>query len=1166
MKHKHSLPRRTICSLLCMALTVSMLCTGVVAKETEISNADETQVYAILGEKTSCENVRVWMGDTNEPVSTIKDGKNTWVMDPGLTTKNRYLYVDVDDGLIYDKRDGGNIEVEVEYFDSENSSVVLEYPKYNEINTSYTHPMWNKTRDTYQLCETPIFDFSGSQTWKKATWVLERAQMDNSLNGADFRISIQSSAMGYSVNPVYISSIKVKDLGTKSVADIDITSDNLGNIFFTGEKMKFSCSFDDKLNIASSENRKYDLAVTYTLTDSKNNIVSQKTENVPMELNTKKVTEVEFDVDKYDLYNIEVTAECKEKNIWQSVRKMCSYARTEYGEVRNERSGISLEPTVSQFDDIAELIKNAGYTYVRTQTGVNMMKSAYDNHREVNEVTTDVTINDLARAVKSHGLKFTAYVSSMVQNSNTYGLWIEDVGSANRFPYTDEGRQRWLDVTMGIIDQLHGSLDSWEISNESNIKDPLGDDKRAKDNALLDMLVYPKIKESYSDVSVGSCQMSSLSDAKQWFDNYFAAGGVGMQDAISIHPYTFKVDPITDDITDKNGSLTGGSLYDVRDVMEKYNLDVPVWASEYGFAAYYQQCYNDWLQACWDVQQYMQMTEENLVDKMFLFRFDNTSNEPRSNRESNFGIVHSGERDFYNRYAAKPGYLSQSNMNIMMHDAEYISKIKLNRNTVGYRYKKTDTNEEMFTMFTKNDADIMSVDLGVNKVLLTDIYGNEQVLTSDDGVYTFTITEAPMYCTGKFTKFETVDKSKAYPSDVIIGASSSTKSSVEIVNNSDKELTAVIETQADSTIDIANTVTLKPGKNKVDFSIGATTVADVEYIDITIKDGDDVCFKGSTAVHYSPVISMEISLAIDENGRWKIGADITNNSTESDVTGTFKLITPENIAAECDSQTITVEAGKTDKAEIYLPEEIDTSKSITGLVGFVLDEESGSGAYVSRTMDFAYAPKTKQPVTIDGNLDEWSEGFIYLNRTDQFESVIGYNNVYNGPDDLWAKVAVMWDDDNFYFAGEVHDDVHYATAVTPMNIWMVDSFQLGIVYDPYDQLTSLQFEEIAISNLDGVPTLYRHKTYQTGLADSTQVEGANLAIKQDGEVTYYELSVPWKSIHADYMPALEPGCELSFSVLLNENDSDGRKGFYMLGDGIANSKNSDLFVKLYLSE
>ena len=131
----------------------------------------------------------------------------------------------------------------------------------------------------------------------------------------------------------------------------------------------------------------------------------------------------------------------------------------------------------------------------------------------------------------------------------------------------------------------------------------------------------------------------------------------------------------------------------------------------------------DDVQAAYIVSNYLNMTSaDDVIDKMILFRLDERFKGTRKDIEYSYGIIRTFENDFPNRGAAKLGYLAESNKNIMMYDAKYIDKIKLNSNTIGYRYKKTESDVDMFAMFTNKESDIMSVDLGTKEVVLTDLY------------------------------------------------------------------------------------------------------------------------------------------------------------------------------------------------------------------------------------------------------------------------------------------------------------------------------------------------------------------------------------------------------------------------------------------------------------
>ena len=86
--------------------------------------------------------------------------------------------------------------------------------------------------------------------------------------------------------------------------------------------------------------------------------------------------------------------------------------------------------------------------------------------------------------------------------------------------------------------------------------------------------------------------------------------------------------------------------------------------------------------------------------------------------------------------------------------------------------------------------------------------------------------------------------------------------------------------------------------------------------------------------------------------------------------------------------------------------------------------------------------------------------------------------------------------------------------------------------------------------------------------ESTQVPGVELMIKNEGRITTYEMSVPWTSIiPPDDRLTVGAGSVIKFGCIINENDGNGRKGYYKLAnDGVGSNKNSDDFAKLLLCD
>ena len=174
----------------------------------------------VFSNTLSAKGATVLNGDGETPLSVFEYGKEAWKLDPANGTANRYIYVDIDNKIKYNLTDGSNIEVEIEYYDGENGSLALEYPKYNWKNIAVSKPNTPEQFNVTNATELELLDTGNTQRWKTYTWTMERAWMNNSLNGADFRIGIFSPTLNYSKGAMLVRSIKVCDTNTKSKVDI----------------------------------------------------------------------------------------------------------------------------------------------------------------------------------------------------------------------------------------------------------------------------------------------------------------------------------------------------------------------------------------------------------------------------------------------------------------------------------------------------------------------------------------------------------------------------------------------------------------------------------------------------------------------------------------------------------------------------------------------------------------------------------------------------------------------------------------------------------------------------------------------------------------------------------------------------------------------------------
>ncbi|RED87633.1 alpha-L-fucosidase [Cohnella phaseoli] len=209
------------------------------------------------------------------------------------------------------------------------------------------------------------------------------------------------------------------------------------------------------------------------------------------------------------------------------------------------------------------------------------------------------------------------------------------------------------------------------------------------------------------------------------------------------------------------------------------------------------------------------------------------------------------------------------------------------------------------------------------------------------------------------------------------------------------------------------------------------------------------------------------------------------------------------------------------------------------------------GAYNGAGQQVTFIPKAT--IAVDGTLGDWA-GLpdIDLNAQGQVEMPD-----YGGTEDLSGKIAFAWDDDYVYLSASVRDDVHHQPE-TGDGIWLGDSVQFAI--SPGAPGSSSSWYEFGMALTSAGPQLYRW----SGIGHSGGfVTSGQLAIVRNepaGE-TRYELALPW----AELSPISAADGAFSLSLLVNDNDGSGRKGWIEWGGGIGGSKDSALFHPAALS-
>jgi hypothetical protein len=200
--------------------------------------------------------------------------------------------------------------------------------------------------------------------------------------------------------------------------------------------------------------------------------------------------------------------------------------------------------------------------------------------------------------------------------------------------------------------------------------------------------------------------------------------------------------------------------------------------------------------------------------------------------------------------------------------------------------------------------------------------------------------------------------------------------------------------------------------------------------------------------------------------------------------------------------------------------------------------------------------KAIAPIVLDGSFSDWTDA-SWMELDEKAVSTTGSVSEikHSGPGDLSAKIAFQWSEQGLYVGVIVKDNkVVKGSSSDPAFMWLADNLQFYFdlrndskkkiqAYDPNDVVYSIGFIN------ETKPVAYLEKNPGTRfIGEQNQVTGIDGDISvgyKESEFGYnYELYFP-----AHVLPFLsfQSGSIFGLSLLINDNDGDGRKQGLTLG-------------------
>ena len=158
---------------------------------------------------------------------------------------------------------------------------------------------------------------------------------------------------------------------------------------------------------------------------------------------------------------------------------------------------------------------------------------------------------------------------------------------------------------------------------------------------------------------------------------------------------------------------------------------------------------------------------------------------------------------------------------------------------------------------------------------------------------------------------------------------------------------------------------------------------------------------------------------------------------------------------------------------------------------------------------------------------------------------------WQGAADLSAEIEFSYDADNLYLSATVTDDQHHPVAAESM--WSGDSIQIAFSPDG-----ATYGAEYGLAAGASGPEVWRWNA-GTAVEDKDVV---TLLTQRIGTITTYEATLPWDAIMASSPVGVQSS--LNFSLLINDNDGNGREGYVEWTQGIGLGKHPEKFGALEL--
>lgn len=1164
MKTKY---KNTVCRAFAYICAVAVLFTSVLPVAADNTQVNTNEALIVFGSELKTQNVdRVYKkSDTMATPAVTPDGTEVWRFK--ASGNFPYLYIDlpVSFGNSYD--DGSVYDVEIDYYDSNTGYCIVWYDAIK----------WGR-QVAYELYA------EATNTWKTARFTLDNAAFKNGIDSeGDLMLSMAEKGTSYptSKSPVDIAKIRVIRRPKVNPILAESYVDSYGNAFEYFKKDKIVHN-----EIRNTTNQKQKIKVEYSLVDAEiGDVVYSTSEALEIGVKQTVLRDIRFETERCGYYNWYVKITNADGSI-NSVFKedYISVIKTDPDGIKAETQGIATHATRYRSDAshaLVELVAMGNYGMIRQ----DMEATRWEDWEKV---LGDVYFHGSFRHMRAlehareKGLKILGWVKQAHAWYNGKGKMSGDVNGMPLNEAAYDAHEKYVEV---LVKNLAPYIDFWEIWNEPNVAAFNSNGGTPEDLAEVTRRSRRVIDKYDPGSPVIGMSLTHLNGTGlNWREPLLEAGIVdgdkGMN-AMSLHPYHFVQSPEEFGIVDWVEEYRDKAL----EYANKTGVDeLPVFITEYGYSPNLSHIGEE-NGINWPVRSsiiykshgvgnylfYYVMEEKGIIDYDGEDQYGiiTTVVEPKYNIEGKLGVV-------------KPRYIALTAMNYVLGGMiepdgywEYDNKVYLNR------FKSNKFNKNVLAMWRDGDAACVTLDLGVDTVDYYDRYGNMETVYGKDGKFTFVLDGRPAYIAGNFKQNRIVDYAPiAEFGSLNLAVPQGDAENLDVVTSADRNCEAVFTTHGKK----GESVKVSFENGKARFNVpGNGNVGDKSFVDVSVfENGKQISFV-QIPINIVNSVDSELTFELIDSSNlenWNGRFNISNNCLEKSAKGYVEFIEPAEFAAL--GRIDFGEIGNKSQKEVVFNIPNLAERGLKTITYRIVNENSDAQqpTEFSITHNFGVAAQPKTKVVIDGvaEVGEWTvDNKMTAQAPGNFIPHPNMSADYadpspcEKPEDKSADVTVMWDNGYLYMYTEVRDDVYFQNEMVE-NSWKTDGMQFGVYADIGEVdftaigQTNTNFHEytIAINKDSGKVEVYKSRTQD----DKTKIGMVDVEAKarRNGNVTTYEWAIPWAEMVGIEGWHPKAGQILKFSMLWNDNDGAGRKGWIEYASGIGTGKDNRLFTTLMLVE